>query len=120
MPTVHFTRRALLDIDEIDRYSIETWGEPVASEYLADLYAAATQLGEFPGLLQRRPDTSLRLKLFPVRRHVLICDVIGDDLFVLAVRHGAMDVPARIEELEPSLVEECALLAEQLEARRDR
>ena len=32
---LHLTRRAILDIDEIDRYSIERWGGDVAQQYLS-------------------------------------------------------------------------------------
>jgi len=34
MAHVEFTRRAALDLAEIEEYSIEHWGERVASQYL--------------------------------------------------------------------------------------
>ena len=118
MPEVHLSRRALFDIEDIDLYSIEKWGERVAAEYLSDLHAGATRLGESPELLQERPDTSLRLRFYRVREHVLICDVIADRIFVLAVRHAVMDLPRRIAELEPQLIHEAELMARQI-AKRD-
>ncbi len=83
MAAVHLTRRALFDIEEIDLYSIERWGERVAEQYLADLYAGAARLGESPNLLKERPETSLRLRFYRVREHVLVCDVIGGNVYVL-------------------------------------
>jgi hypothetical protein len=59
----------------------------------------------------------LRLRFYAVREHVLICDVIGDRIFVLAVRHAVMDLPRRIAELEPQLIHEAELLARQIAAR---
>jgi len=117
MTSVHLTDRAMLDIDEIERYSVRKWGERVAARYLDDLDAALGRLAESPNLLQERPGTSLRLRFYPVREHVLICDVIGDRIFVLAVRHAVMDLPRRIAELEPQLVLEAELLARRIAAR---
>lgn len=118
MAEVYLTRRALSDIEEIDIYSIENWGDRVASQYLADLYAGATRLGESPSLLEGRPETSLRLRFYRVREHVLVCDVIGDNIFVLALRAAVMDLPNRIAELEPQLVHEAELFARQIEERK--
>lgn len=111
MASVHLTERALRDLDEIDSYSISTWGERIATRYLDDINAALQRLGESPALLQERSERSLRVRFYPVREHVLVCDVFGDDVYILAVWHGAMDLAGRLEELEPRLVEEAALLA---------
>jgi plasmid stabilization system protein ParE len=118
MAEVRLTRRALFDIEEIDLYSIEQWGDNVAAQYLADLYAGASRLGESPDLLKERPETSLRLRFYRVREHVLVCDVIGDVIFVLALRAAVMDLPNRIAELEPQLVYEAELLARKIEKHR--
>ena len=114
MASVHFSRRALFDIEAIDSYSLERWGETVATKYRADIQAAAQRLGECPELLQRRSEVSLRLRFHFVREHVLICDVIGDRIFVLAVRHAVMDLPQRLAELEPLLAHESELMAQQI------
>lgn len=118
MAEVHLSRRALFDIEDIDLYSIEKWGERVAARYLDDLFAGAARLGESPNLLQERPDTSLRLRFYRVREHVLICDVIGDRIFVLAVRHAVMELPSRLAEIEPQLIHEAEIMARQIEGQR--
>ena len=107
---VHLTRRAILDIEEINAYSIERRGRDVAERYLDDLDSALRRLAEFPSLLQERPDNSLRLRFYPVGQHVLICDVIAGQICVLAIRHAGMDLPRRLAELEPQLVYEAQLL----------
>ena len=104
----------MLDIDGIERYSVSKWGERVANRYLADLDSAIARIAENPGLLQGRRDTSLRLRFHLVREHVLICDAIGDHVFILAVRHAAMDLPHRLAELEPQLLYESELLARRI------
>ncbi|HEX5054531.1 MAG TPA: type II toxin-antitoxin system RelE/ParE family toxin [Planctomycetota bacterium] len=117
MARVHLTRRALLDIEAIDRYSTEKWGDRVAAKYLADLGSGAARLGASPILLKQRPETSIRLRFYRVREHMLVCDVIGDDIYVLALFAAVMDLPARIAELEPQLVHEAELLARQIQKR---
>ena len=111
---VHLTRRSILDIDEIHAYSVERWGGDVAERYLDDLDSALRRLAEFPSLLQERPDDSLRLRFYPVGQHVLICDVIAGQIYVLALRHASMDLPRRLAELEPQLVYEAQLLHDQI------
>lgn len=103
------------DLDEIASYSARKWGERVADQYLGDLDAAIARLADSPGLLQERPDTSLRLRFHPVQEHVLVCDVIGKRIYVLAIRHAVMDLPRRIAELEPQLIHEVGLLTRQIE-----
>lgn len=112
---VRLTDRALRDLDEIDRFSIEHFGERVAARYLDDINGALARLSASPTLLQERSERSLRLRFYPVREHVLVCDVLRGDVFVLAVWHGAMDLVRRLEDLEPRLVEEAELLARKCE-----
>jgi hypothetical protein len=38
-----------------------------------------------------------------VRQHFLVCAVFEESIFVLTVKHGAMDLPNRIAEIEPQL-----------------
>lgn len=40
----------------------------------------------------------------------MVCDLFGDHIYVLAVRHGSMDLPERIAELEPQLLQEAELM----------
>ena len=117
MSRVFLTRRALRDVDDIDLYSQAHWGEQVARQYLGDLQAAMGRLEERPGLLRREPGDSLRLCFNVVREHVLICDVVGENVYVLAVMHSVMDLPRRLEELEPQLVHEAELLHRSIVAR---
>ena len=118
MARAYLSRRALLHIDEIDEYSIDRWGERVAERYLADMFAAIRRLEESPNLLQARPGHSVRLQFYCVREHTLVCDVLGDDIYVLAVWHGSTDFTGRLEKLEPQLISEAELMARRIEQQR--
>ena len=113
--SVHLSYRAMLDLDEIETYPTEKWGARVAHQYLDDLGAAIERIAEAPQMLRERPDTSLRLLFYPAREHVMVCDIIGDCIFILALRAAVMDLPRRIAELEPQLVQEAELLAARIE-----
>ena len=117
MARAYVSRRALLQIDEIDQHSISCWGDEVAASDLNDLFAAIQRLESSPDLLRRRRDFSVRLRFYRVRQHTLVCDVLNGDIFVLAVWQGAMDLPDRLERLEPQLVEEAELMARRIENR---
>lgn len=110
MAFLGLSRRALLDIQEIEAFSIEKWGHAVAAEYLQSIEEALNLLRENPVLLQSKPEISDSLCFYRVRQHQLVFAVFDESLFLLTVKHGAMDLPNRIAELEPSLTEEAELL----------
>ncbi len=114
MTDLFLTRRALTDLAQIDAYSREKWGRRVADEYLAKFDAAFDLLKATPNLLTPRPDFAGRLMFYRVERHWLVCDRIGEWIFVLTVRHGATDLPSRIAELLPKLAQEAELLSRRI------
>ena len=107
---VGLSRRALLDIQDIEDYSGDRWGEDVAAEYIQSIEDALNLIRMNPRLLRPKPNTSKLLCFYRVRQHFLVCAVFKNSIFVLTVKHGAMDLPARIAELEPQLMEEAKLL----------
>ncbi len=113
---VALSRRAALDIREIETYSIEQWGQATAIRYLEAIEAALNRLRRDPDLLRSKPEVSAHFQFYRVREHYLICARVERAIYVLAVRHGSMDLPSRIEELAPTLLGEARLLHEQLTA----
>lgn len=110
MAVIQLSRRALLDIHEIEEYSITTWGEQVAEEYLPSMEDALNRLRLNPKLLSGKPEVSQSLCFYRVKQHFLVCAQFDEYILILTVKHGAMDLPTKIQELEPSLQEEAAML----------
>lgn len=110
MTAVLLTRRAALDIEEIGAYSLEQWGEKVADAYLQSVEDALDLLRRNPALLKPKRGMPDSLLFYRVQRHFLVCALKGDTVCVLTVKHGDMDLPNRIAELEPQLSQEAALL----------
>ena len=110
MNRLALTRRAARDLEEIQRYSIEKWGERVAEEYLTSIEEALQRLLDNPKLLRSNPAISDHFSFYRVREHFLICTKRKQNIYVLAIRHGSMDLPNRLVELEPVLMDEAEIL----------
>lgn len=110
MTTLYLTRRAELDLIAIEDYSIRTWGGKVAGEYLDAFQTAFDLLEASPGLLRSKPNFREWLLFYRVERHWIVCAMLGESIYVLAVRHGAMDLPERLAELESQLEQEAEIL----------
>lgn len=112
--TLKLTDRAHYDLQEIEDYSFQRWGRKTANRYLEDIQTALSLLQENPELLRHKSDISTHFKFYRVREHFLVCAKLKDMLLVLTIKHGEMDLPHRIEELEPTLLQEAELLYQRL------
>lgn len=90
-------RAAQRRLDEIWDYTVETWGEEQADEYLRKLAAC---IGNLPGkrstwkLVPRLPG------VFCVRcgHHFLFFREMEDQIAVISILHENMDIPGRLRE----------------------
>jgi toxin ParE1/3/4 len=73
MIKVELTHRAMLDLIEINEYSIQEFGQKIAEKYLDDIEAALLLIREQPRLLISKKDASNFFQFYPVRKHHLIC-----------------------------------------------
>lgn len=110
MSALYLTQRAERDLIAIEDYSLETWGPKVAAEYMQKFQAAFDLLAASPQLVRGREEFVDWLRFYRVERHWVVCAVLSDDIYVLAVRHGAMDLPRRLTELEPQLLDEAEIM----------
>jgi toxin ParE1/3/4 len=114
MTELFLTERAEFALIDIEDYSIETWGDRVADEYLEKIQDAFTLIKSSPGLLRAREEFSDGLLFYRVERHWLICNIIDETVYVLAVWHAAMDILDRLAKYEPSLLQEAESLHGQI------
>ena len=110
MAYLGLSRRALIDIVQIETYSVEKWGRKVADKYLGHIQTGLDLIRENPKILKAKPGVSDSLCFYRVREHFLVCALFEESVFVLTVKHGAMDLPARIGELEPQILQEAEIL----------
>jgi len=67
-----------------------------------------------PAILRGIAEYSRVLKFHRVRQHLLVCDVIAGDVYLLAVIHGSQDLPRRVAEIEPGFADEARFLHDRI------
>ena len=115
MAKLFLTDRALTDLANVYDYSIQQFGLQVADQYMAQIDLALTSIRQEPELLRERADCPGPLRFYRVNKHWLVCDEINQNIFVLTVKHGAMNLPARLAEIEPQLQQEAQILRQRIE-----
>jgi plasmid stabilization system protein ParE len=109
------TEQALHDIADIEEYSVAQWGKRAATKYLSDIEAALARVQEKPELLRPEEGFHPALLFYSVNKHLLVCDIQPNAMFLLTVIHASRDIPSRLAELAPTLAAEVELLRSQLE-----
>ena len=108
------TERALRDIADIERFSVAQWGRTTAAKYISDIEAALTLLQENSALLRTEEELHPELRFYRVSKHVLVCDVQQNTIFLLTVIHASRDIPSRLAEMQPNLTMEIEVLHQRL------
>ena len=75
-------------------------------------------LEDWPDLLREKPFSN-NLKFYPVEKHILACTIVENDIYVLRIFYGGMDIESIMNELEPNLLEEARILNMRLKALRN-
>ncbi|WP_306114939.1 MULTISPECIES: type II toxin-antitoxin system RelE/ParE family toxin [unclassified Roseovarius] len=76
--------RAEADLDGIWDYTVDTWSEAQAVDYLSGMDAALKLLAEFPEMARLRQEFTPPVRIHPYRKHLII--YIADDGFIDVVR----------------------------------
>jgi len=108
------TDRSLNDIASIEQHSIEQWGKRITAKYLAQIENALTLIQSNPDLLWRAEGFHQFLQFYSINQHVLVFDIQVNDIILLTVFHGSMDIRSRLAELQPTLTREVELLHQKL------
>ena len=111
---VHLTERTLRALVSIEEFSIANWGKRVTSRYVDDIEAALQRLSEKSEVLREEPNYHECLYFYRVNKHLLVCDLQRDSVFVLTVLPANMDIRNRLAELELTLEVEAEMLSQQL------
>jgi toxin ParE1/3/4 len=92
VPTCLRTARAEEDLIEIWRSIADD--NPVAADKLLDhIEAVFVLLAEYPALGPARPDLAIELRLFVVRKYLILYRQISDGVEIARVVHGARYLP---------------------------
>ena len=111
--TFLLTQNAALDLRRIHTRSRREWGEDVADQYIADLYAAMGVAAANPEKGRLRQYRSAPF-LMIARQHFVIYDLVPQGIVVLAIQHQVRDIETLIAELSPAFVTEVERLKRQV------
>lgn len=100
MPRYDFTRRALVDLQEIATYTRKAWGVEQARLYREELELSIQKLALSPGMGRSREDLAPSVHSFPVARHVAFYIQREDGITVLRLLHPSMDIGRAFSESE--------------------
>lgn len=114
MKKLLLTSRALDDIQGIFDYSVEEWGEATDLKYIQEFEDAFSIFKENKRLLKVNSAISSRFRIYRVKKHLLVCDMIDDTIIVLTIKHASMNLLERLRKLEPDLDSEAKTLFKRL------
>lgn len=104
--TFLLTRNAALDLRRIHTNSRREWGEDVADQYLANLYAIMGVAAANPEKGRLRQYRSAPFLMVPARQHFVIYDLVQHGIAVLTVLHQVRDIESLIADLTPAFYAE--------------
>jgi len=100
--TFQLTRNGALDLRRIHARSRREWGEDVADQYVADLYAVMGVAAANPEKGRLRQYRSAPFLMIPARQHFVIYDLVPQGIAVLTVQHQVRDIESLIADLTPA------------------
>jgi toxin ParE1/3/4 len=89
---VILTPQARNDLDEIDRFGIENFGEAVAIDYMQGFFAAFARLSEYPESAPLLPRITPPTRSLSYRSHRIIHDYQSGRVLVIRILHHSRDI----------------------------
>lgn len=85
---------AYADLEDVERYTLATWGEEQRVRYITGLFAQFELLADNPRLGLSRPELGDGIISIPYEQHVIFYELFGGHCHILRVLHHARDVVA--------------------------
>lgn len=92
MASFVLTRAAYADLEDIESYTLETWGEAQRDRYISDLFEKFGVVAANPELGRLRPELAEGVRSLPHERHVVFYEIVAGRIHILRVLHHARDV----------------------------
>lgn len=118
MTKIHLSDRALNQFKDIFEFSQTRWGSARAKQYIRGFEDAFQLLRDNPKILKHNKNISSRFYAYHAQKHVLICDVIDQDVFVLDISHVSMNLMDHLQKIVPTLDAEAKALHKLIKSKR--
>ena len=106
MSIFFLTRRAGIDLVDIEEFSLSKWGVEQTELYMSELYDAFGEVAKNPIVGRLRYDRSYPFHMAPVRLHFAIYKRIETGIIITTVLHSRRNIEAIIRNLAMSLAHE--------------
>ena len=106
MSKFFLTRRANIDLLEIEDYSFRKWGEDQTEIYMNDLYTRFSEIASKPGIGKLRYNRSFPFYMAPAREHFVIYKPINEGIIIAAILHGRQDIESIVRNMAVTLSRE--------------
>jgi toxin ParE1/3/4 len=97
---VEFSNAAVIDLSEIDEYSLAQFGEEVGEAYMYGFDAAFALLTDHPHVGRATPEYGKDYRCLVHRKHRIFYLVNDEIVLVVRVIHHAMDASRALREAE--------------------
>ena len=99
MAKYRFTNKAVEDLSNIWRYTVETWSERQADLYYEMLISCCQDVADHPAFGKRYDEIAEDLYGFRANRHIIFYRIISqNEIEIVRILHGTMDLKNRIRE----------------------
>jgi len=106
MANFFLTRRANMDLLDIEDYSLRKWGEDQAEIYMNDLYYAFGEVAKKPEIGKLRYDRSFPFYMAPARQHFAIYKPLEMGIIIATVLHGRRNMESIVRNMATTLASE--------------
>ena len=106
MSKFFLTRRANIDLLEIEEYSLRKWGEEQTDIYMDDLYQKFAEIAKRPEVGRLRYDRSFPFYMAPAREHFVIYKPMDKEIIIATVLHGRRNMEAIVRNMSVTLSRE--------------
>lgn len=100
MSSFRLTPRALQDLDSIADFTLSRWGERQAEKYVSALHQCFQSPADHPLAGRVRDDIATGYRSYRQGSHLIFYIAEGDEIAIIGIPHGAMDIEAYFDVLE--------------------
>ncbi len=106
MANYFLTERAANHLKEIYEYSLENWGEEIATRYMGQVIKRLQKLAANPEEGRNRRKRSTPYLMAPVEKHFAIYKAVDEGIIVVAVLPGMRNIEGIMERIGDALAKE--------------
>lgn len=106
MSTFFLTRRANIDLIDIEEYSLRKWGKDQTETYMDDLYVAFSKIANEPEIGVLRYNCSFPFYMAPARQHFAIYKPFEEGIIIATILHGRQNIETIVRNMAITLSRE--------------